>query len=95
MSELYVVVAYDVRDDRRRLRVSRILCGYGYRLQYSVFECQVSRVQFLRMKERVKEAIDSQEDRVFFYVLCGGCRERIERVGGSEPLLDDAVIIGG
>ncbi len=95
MSDLYVVVAYDVRDDRRRTRLSQALCGYGERLQYSVFECRVSRVQFVRMKERVREIVDPQEDRVFFYVLCGSCQERVERLGGCGPLPDDAVIIGG
>lgn len=94
MTDLYVVVAYDVRDDRRRLRLSRLLCGYGERLQYSVFECRVSRVQYVTLREQVKEIVDSEVDRVFFYLLCGACRERVERLGGTGPLPEDAVIIG-
>ena len=36
-----IVVSYDVSDDRRRRKVAKIMEGYGYRVQYSVFECDL------------------------------------------------------
>lgn len=36
-------VVYDLSDDGERLRVSRLLLGYGFRAQKSVFECRLSR----------------------------------------------------
>ena len=31
------IIAYDIKDDSRRIRVSKLLQSYGNRLQYSVF----------------------------------------------------------
>jgi CRISPR-associated protein Cas2 len=35
-------VAYDVSDDRERRRVDRVLSGFGFRIQKSVFECRLT-----------------------------------------------------
>jgi len=37
------LVCYDISDDRERTRVERILKGYGFRAQKSVFECKLTR----------------------------------------------------
>ena len=94
MTELHVVVAYDIPDDRRRLRVARILLGYGERVQYSVFECRITKVQYLRLKERLDEVIDPAEDRISFYLLCEACRKKVERIGNTELLPEDAIFVG-
>ncbi len=94
MSELHVVVAYDIPDDRRRLRVAKILLGYGERVQYSVFECRITKVQYLRMKERLDDVIDPVEDRVSFYSLCEACCKKVERIGNTELLPEDAIFVG-
>lgn len=39
---LYAVV-YDVTDDKERRRVDRVLTGFGFRVQKSVFECRLGR----------------------------------------------------
>jgi CRISPR-associated protein Cas2 len=36
-------VVYDVSDDKERRKVDRVLTGYGFRVQKSVFECRLSR----------------------------------------------------
>ena len=36
-------VAYDVSSDRERLRVEKLLLGYGFRVQKSVFECKLNK----------------------------------------------------
>ena len=33
------VVVYDLSDDKERLAVGKVLEGYGFRVQKSVFEC--------------------------------------------------------
>jgi len=39
---LYAVV-YDITDDKERRKVDRVLTGYGFRVQKSVFECRLGR----------------------------------------------------
>lgn len=94
MTELYVVVAYDIPDDRRRTKVAKVLAGHGERLQYSVFECRLTRVQFLRMREKLREMIVDDEDAVAFYFLCAEDVKKIERVGGRRPLPEGALFVG-
>ncbi len=38
-------VVYDLSCDRERARVDRLLQGYGFRVQKSVFECRLTRRQ--------------------------------------------------
>ncbi|GBD31901.1 CRISPR-associated endoribonuclease Cas2 [bacterium HR33] len=58
------LVAYDVSDPRRLRLVHRKLLGFGDPLQYSVFQCDLSDVEKLRMVEAVSEIINHREDRV-------------------------------
>lgn len=41
-SPLYAIT-YDLSDDRERSRVAKLLLGFGFRVQKSVFECRLSR----------------------------------------------------
>lgn len=36
-------VVYDIASDRERAKVDRILKGFGFRVQKSVFECRLDR----------------------------------------------------
>jgi CRISPR-associated protein Cas2 len=47
------VIAYDIEDDARRLRVARLLEGVGTRVQKSVFECDIDDRQFARLARRL------------------------------------------
>jgi len=85
----YYVVAYDIRDDRRRLKIARCLAGYGQRVQYSVFEVYLNEADFLRMLYDLQEIIDPEEDRVAVYPLFEVCRRKILRFGIQSPLRVD------
>lgn len=49
------VVSYDISDDKERLRVSRVLDGYGKRLQRSVYQCWLDASMFSSMKRQLDE----------------------------------------
>ncbi|MEQ8459708.1 MAG: CRISPR-associated endonuclease Cas2 [Planctomycetota bacterium] len=65
MRQTYVVM-YDISDDRRLRRVYRICLGYGDRLQYSVFRCQLSPRELVELRGRLGEVIHHREDQVVF-----------------------------
>lgn len=75
---MFVVVAYDIRDDRRRNRLHKKLKGFGIPVQYSVFECILSNRNLEKMKNTVRQVIAEDEDLVRYYYLCDICREKIE-----------------
>lgn len=78
---MLTVIAYDVTDDRRRERVSTLLEDYGLRVNYSVFECELEGKEFTQLQAQLARLIDAQEDRVVFYRLCAGCRDRKSALG--------------
>jgi CRISPR-associated protein Cas2 len=80
---MLVVMSYDISDDRRRLRVSKVLEGYGERVLESVFECDLTTVSLERLLRRVRRLL-APGDRWRCYVLCAGCARRTM---GSEARL--------
>lgn len=87
-----MLVTYDVRSEdpagRRRLRrVARACLDYGQRVQYSVFECDVSPAEWTKLRNRLLSEIDVEQDSLRFYRLGAEWRGRIEHVG-AKPAID-------
>jgi CRISPR-associated protein Cas2 len=80
----FVVVSYDIPDDRRRTKVCHLLKDYGQRVQYSVFECQLRPKDFKRLRERLRPLLDLAEDDVRFYRLCQVCLPKA-KIWGPSP----------
>jgi CRISPR-associated protein Cas2 len=79
----FIVVCYDITDDKRRSRLYRRLHKFGIGVQYSVFECLLNKSRFTEMKKMVKETIKTQKgDRIRYYVLCDTCRNRVQATDG-------------
>jgi len=79
---MFVVVTYDISDNRRRTRLHRKLKDFGTPVQYSVFECILGHQHLKKMKQTVRKVIKADEDLVRYYPLCEGCRRRIEAING-------------
>lgn len=87
---MFLVVSYDITEDRARRRVVKILEDYGGRVQKSVFECaNVTEAQFLKLKNRLEDEIDATTDSLRYYILCRGCIDKIEFVGIGEHFRKD------
>ena len=90
---MHYTVAYDITDDKRRNRVSKILKDFGTRVQYSVFECNTDRRAFLRLQNRLEKAISLSEDTITFYHLCATCEKQIKRIGVKKELDKQSYIV--
>lgn len=55
---MYIVVAYDISDNARRFRISRHLEGYGLRVQYSVFECELEEKHLRRLVSELERMME-------------------------------------
>jgi len=85
---MFVVVAYDIAHDKRRLRVMKMLEGYGAHVQESVFECDLKPPVYREMVKRLAGLLDRSEDNVRIYHLCNADVGRIETLGvGREVQL--------
>jgi CRISPR-associated protein Cas2 len=65
---MFLVVSYDIPDDRRRTRLHRHLKGFGMRIQYSVFECVLDEPEVARLQTIVRQTIKRGEDHVRYYL---------------------------
>jgi CRISPR-associated protein Cas2 len=90
---MFVVVVYDISDDRRRTRLHNALLNFGSPVQYSVFECILDGDRLAEMKKAVRRVIKPRRDRVRFYYLCETCLARTEVTSGPEVLHDADVIV--
>lgn len=81
----WVVVSYDIPDDRRRTKVMKTLEGYGRRVQFSVFECELLQSHLDKLKARLKALAQAEEDDIRFYDLCENCRGKVTMLGKAKP----------
>lgn len=85
---MFVVVSYDVADDRRRTKVADILLGSGERVQFSVFECHLTQEELKRLRAKLSQVIAGAEDSVRFYALCERCQQAVA-VEGKGAATED------
>ncbi len=88
---MLMLVTYDVSTEmpagRRRLRrVARACLDFGQRVQFSVFECEVSPAQWAMLRARLIGEIDPALDSLRFYKLGADGKRRIEHVGARSSL---------
>ena len=86
---MFVLISYDIVDNKRRSHVFKYLKDYGRSIQKSVFECNIEPDIYSRIKKEVKRLVDEKKDRVRFYRLCQGCMNKIEITGWGEVSEDE------
>ncbi|MGB6193624.1 MAG: CRISPR-associated endonuclease Cas2 [Terracidiphilus sp.] len=89
---MLVLVTYDVSTEteagcRRLRRIARLCVDHGQRLQFSVFECLLEPAEWVVMRNKLMEAIDSDQDSLRFYFLGANWKRRVEHVG-AKPSYD-------
>jgi CRISPR-associated protein Cas2 len=88
MKQQFIVVVYDISNDRRRVKLHNLLKDFGTPVQYSVFECYLDTKRRMKMQQRVLKLIKPKVDHVRFYLLCESCLKRVEIPGDWEVLTE-------
>ncbi|HEY3885307.1 MAG TPA: CRISPR-associated endonuclease Cas2 [Vicinamibacterales bacterium] len=73
------LVCYDICDDKRLAKVHKTMRVFGDRLQYSVFECQLTKAELSRCRYLLGDIINHDVDQVIFVDL-GPVEGRGDRV---------------
>lgn len=95
MRRLYLVT-YDIRDDKRWRGVYKTLRGFGDRIQYSVFRCDLTDAERVIMQGKLNELIHHREDQVLIIPLgpAGGQIESsIISLGAAYQPLDRTPLV--
>lgn len=82
------VIAYDISDDSTRLRISKLLEGYGQRVQESVFECLLDEKQLKLIVENMKKLLKTGGN-IRIYQLCKACSRKAQGIGEITPQLGE------
>ena len=64
MARRRYLVAYDIRNDRRLRNIAGCMEGYGTRIQYSVFVCDLSDQERIAMRCDIEALMKMSEDSV-------------------------------
>lgn len=89
MTKRFVLVIYDISNDRRRTKLHNTLLDYGSPVQYSAFECLLDEKGLARMKKATAKVIKPRVDRVRYYYLCAECLGKTEVTSGVEVLREE------
>ena len=90
---MFIIIAYDIPEDKTRAKVYKALMGFGTPVQKSVFEAIVTPGQLIRMKSEVMQLIDPAVDQVRYYYQGEECRLRNRQVGLARTASDPVAVI--
>lgn len=91
---MFILICYDIEDDKLRKQVADVLEAYGRRVQFSVFECRLETKRFETLKAKLDDLITRKRPpdttcSLRFYPLCAACTRRFQTLGDEEALLPE------
>lgn len=88
---VFVLIIYDIIDNKKRLRLSKLLLGYGFRIQKSAFEAVIPKKKYNELLERLP-AYTSTEDSIRVYKIIG--KGQVTNFGRpTENQREDIIVI--
>ncbi|MBP8251776.1 MAG: CRISPR-associated endonuclease Cas2 [Herpetosiphon sp.] len=81
------LISYDISVDKRRAKIAKLLEGFGQRVQFSVFECDLTSKQYVELAHKLgKILLPNEGDSLRTYRLCAGCAQVVTIVGNGPPV---------
>lgn len=91
VKKLYVLIIYDIVDNKKRLAFSKKLNGYGFRVQKSAFEAMITESLYRKLIDEIPAMIDKEIDSVRVFKIRGS--GEVNLFGISNTITDEEVII--
>lgn len=76
-----VIIVYDIASDRRRTKIFKYLKNYATRIQYSVFEGNLTDEDIVCIEAALTKIMNPKEDGIVFFRLCKRCHKSVKRLG--------------
>lgn len=91
------LISYDISVDKVRNKLAKLLEGKGKRVQYSVFECQLTTQQYKVLYQQILPIVNHDPDgNVRIYKLCAYCANQVVTIGKDDfttDVFEDVFII--
>ena len=88
--EYYVLIIYDIVSNKRRIKFSKLLKGYGFRVQKSSFEAYIKKNIFNKLLKEI-ENFAIKTDTIRVYKILN--KEQVYLFGTNEEVKHDNIII--
>ena len=89
--KIYILVIYDIVDNKRRVKFAKKMSGYGFRVQKSAFEAMITENLYKKLIAEIPYLIDQNIDTVRVYKIRGSAE--VNLFGMSPEIKDEEVII--
>lgn len=95
---MIVLIMYDISvsspgGTKRLQKAAKTCLAYGQRIQNSVYECDISTLEYEQMKQELLQILDLDHDRLRFYRIPSKNKNYKETFGSEmEISLDDPII---
>ena len=89
--KVFVLVIYDIVNNKRRTKLAKYLQGYGFRVQKSAFEAMIPERLYRKLADEIPGMIDKEEDSVRIYRIIG--KGEVLMLGRTEDVTWEDVII--
>ena len=89
----FVLIIYDIVDNKKRIKFSKMLEGYGKRVQKSAFEAMLSSKSYNKLMEEIPKyvSVRSTEDSVRIYRITG--KGKVISWGDTPEPEEDVILI--
>lgn len=89
-NKVYVLIIYDIVDNKRRTKLSKFLQGYGFRIQKSAFEAMINIKLYSKLLKEIS-IFATNEDSIRIYKIIG--KGQVTCYGKQEGIESNDVII--
>lgn len=69
--KIFILLIYDIIDNKRRTKFAKEMSGYGFRVQKSAFEALLEESQLKKLEKKIPSLIDPEEDSIRIYRMTG------------------------
>lgn len=88
---MLVLITYDISSEdpegsARLRRIAKHCLDYGVRVQYSVFECDITPDQWVVLKNKLLQTYQPKTDSLRFYYLGSKWKPKVEHYGAKETV---------
>lgn len=90
--KVYVLIIYDIVNNSKRVKLSKKLEGYGFRVQKSAFEALINEKLYEKLLREIPKFVDVTEDSVRIYKIYGYGEVRSYGINVDIPK-DELIII--
>jgi CRISPR-associated protein Cas2 len=91
VKKMYILIIYDIVDNKRRYRFAKKMKGYGFRVQRSAFEAFTTDALYRKLLKEVPRIINIELDSVRIYRVRD--TDDVELIGKNIRIEDSDVIV--